>query len=95
MISKRSPSRPKQPNGIRRAPPVEPLSARAFRLRIASGYSAHELAAAAGVFVGEIHRLEAGKPVDKRILAGLAHPLNVPLCRLICGEHDCTERACI
>ena len=75
--------------------PVESLSARIFRLRIARGYSIYELAKAADVFAGTIRRLESGKPVDKHLLPALAVALDVPLCRLVCGEHDCTERACV
>ena len=74
---------------------VEPLSARVFRYRIARGYSIHELATSAHIFAGTIRRLEAGRSVDKRILAPLAAALGVPLCRLVCGEHSCSERACV
>jgi transcriptional regulator with XRE-family HTH domain len=81
-------------NGQRRYKPFEPLSARIFRLRIARGYSAYELASAAGVFAGSVLALEAGAPADKRVLAYLAPVLGVPLCRLVCGEHDCKQRAC-
>jgi transcriptional regulator with XRE-family HTH domain len=83
MISKRS------------RPPVEPLSARIFRLRIAQGYSIYELAEEAGVLACTIQRLEAGRTVNKRILPSIATALGLPLCRLICGEHDCTTRACV
>jgi transcriptional regulator with XRE-family HTH domain len=81
-------------NGQRRVAPVEPLSARILRLRIARGYSAYELATAAGVFAGTIKRLESGKPADKRVLPDLARALGVPICRLVCGDHNCAERAC-
>jgi transcriptional regulator with XRE-family HTH domain len=74
---------------------VEPLSARITRLRIASGYSVYELATSAGVFAGTIQRLESGKPADKRILPALATALGIPMCRLVCGEHNCTKRACV
>jgi transcriptional regulator with XRE-family HTH domain len=74
--------------------PVEPLPARIFRLRIARGYSIYDLATAADVHATTIRRLESGKPVDKRILPRLAIALGVPLCQLICGEHNCEERAC-
>ena len=86
---------PKQRNGHRRYAPVEPLSARIFRLRIARGYSVYELATAAGVFAGTIKCLESGKPADKRVLPALARALGVPVCRLVCGEHSCAERACV
>ena len=96
MITKHSPSpSPKRCDGIRRIPPVETLSARIFRLRIARGYSIYELATAASVFAGTIQLLESGKPADKRVLPALAAALGVPLCRLVCGEHDCRERACV
>ena len=63
MMSKRSPSaHPKRCNGHHTVPPVEPLSARVFRLRIALGYSVYELATAAGILAGTIQRLESGKP---------------------------------
>ena len=77
-----------------RRPPVEALSARVLRYRIARGYSPDDLAAEAGVFPGTIRRIESGKPIDKRVLAPLAKALAVPLCRLVCGEHDCAQRAC-
>jgi DNA-binding XRE family transcriptional regulator len=96
MMPKRwPPPRPKQRNGQRRFPPVELLSARIFRLRIARGYSVYELATAAGVFAGTIKCLESGKPADKRVLPALARALGVPICRLVCGEHNCVERACV
>ena len=96
MMATRSPSSyPKRWNGQRRARPVEPLSARVFRLRIARGYSVYELATAAGIFAGTIHRLESGKPIDKRFLSAIAVALEVPLCRLVCGEHSCVQRACM
>jgi Helix-turn-helix domain len=82
-------------NGHRNFVLVEPLSACVFRLRIALGYSVYELAEDSGVFVGTIKRLESGKPVDKRELPQLAAALRVPLCHLLCGAHDCTERACV
>ena len=77
-----------------RRAPVEPLSARVLRYRIARGYSPSDLASAAGVWAGAIRRLESGRPVDKRMLAPLAAALGVPLCRLVCGEHSCAQRAC-
>ena len=79
---------------LRRAP-VEPLSARVLRYRIARGYSPGDLASAAGVYAGSIRRLESGGAVDKRILAPLSEALGVPLCRLVCGEHTCAQRACV
>ena len=57
--------------------PVEPLSARIFRLRIARGYSIYDLAKAADVFAGTIQRLESGKPVDKCVMPALAAALDV------------------
>jgi transcriptional regulator with XRE-family HTH domain len=75
--------------------PVEALSARVFRYRIACGYSPSDLAHAAGVYAGSIRRLESGRSVDKRVLAPVAAALGVPLCRLVCGEHSCVERACV
>jgi hypothetical protein len=33
--------------------------------------------------------------VDKRVLPALAVALDVPLCQLVCGEHNCSERACV
>ena len=75
--------------------PVEPLSARVLRYRIARGYSASDLASAAGLYARAIRRLESGRSVDKRILAPLAAALGVPLCRLVCGEHSCAQRACV
>jgi transcriptional regulator with XRE-family HTH domain len=96
MITKHSsPARRKHCNGSHRVIPVEPLSARVFRLRIARGYSVYQLAQEAGVFAGTIQRLESGKPGDKRILSALAVALGVPFCRLVCGEHACSERACV
>ena len=82
-------------NGHRVIKPVELLSARVFRLRIARSLSIYELAALPGVDAGTIRCLEAGKTVDKRDLAAIAAALGVPLCHLVCGEHDCSERACI
>ena len=75
--------------------PVEALSARVFRYRIARGYSPGDLASAAGIYAGSIRRLESGRFVDKRLLAPVAVALGVPLCRLVCGEHNCAERACV
>ena len=75
--------------------PVELLSARVFRLRITRGYSIYELATEAQVFAGTIRRLESGKSIDKRILSPLAAALGVPLCRLVCGDHNCAGRACV
>jgi transcriptional regulator with XRE-family HTH domain len=75
--------------------PVEPLSARIFRLRIARGYSIQELANAAGIFAGTVRRLESGNPADKHAMPALAAALGVPLCRLVCGEHRCVERASV
>jgi transcriptional regulator with XRE-family HTH domain len=96
MMTKHSPSsKPIRWNGHRRAAPVEPLSARIFRLRIARRYSISDLEREADVFAGTIRRLESGKPADKRVLPALAAALGVPLCQLVCGEHSCTERACI
>jgi hypothetical protein len=61
MITKHRPSpHPKRWNGQRRSAPVEALSARAFRLRIARGYSVYELSAAAGILAGTIKRLQSG-----------------------------------
>jgi ribosome-binding protein aMBF1 (putative translation factor) len=88
-------SEPKRRSGQRRSAPVELLQARVFRLRIAHGYSIYDLAAKAEVSAPAVRRLEAGEAVDKCILPALARALDVPLCRLVCGEHDCTERACI
>jgi transcriptional regulator with XRE-family HTH domain len=76
-------------------PAVEPLCARVFRLRIARGYSVYDLATEASVFAGTIQRIEAGQPVDKRVPPALATALGVPLCRLVCGDHSCAERACV
>jgi DNA-binding XRE family transcriptional regulator len=96
MMSNPSPSPyQKRWNGHSRAAPVEPLSARIFRLRVALGYSVYELATAAGILARTIQHLEAGKPVDKRVLPALAIALEVPLCRLLCGEHSCVKRACV
>ena len=94
MTFKRSSSPyPKPYNGHRRIAPVEPLSERIRRLRIARGYNLYELATAAGVFAGTIQRLESGKAADKRVLPALATALGVPYCRLVCGDHCCAERA--
>jgi hypothetical protein len=87
--------RPKQCNGHHRVVLVEPLSARIVRLRIARGYSIYEMATAAGVFAGTIKCLESGKPADKRVLPALARALGVPVCRLVCGKHNCVQRACV
>jgi DNA-binding XRE family transcriptional regulator len=95
-MSKRSPSpHPTRCNGRHRAALVEPLSARLVRLRIARGYSVYELATVASVFACTIQRLESGKPADKRVLPALATALNVPVCGLVCGDHNCAERACV
>jgi DNA-binding Xre family transcriptional regulator len=96
MMSNPSPSPyQKRWNGHSRAAPVEPLSARIFRLRVALGYSVYELATATGILACTLQRLESGKPIDKRILPTLATALEVPLCRLLCGEHSCVKRACV
>lgn len=96
MMIKHSPSRiRKRCNGIHRIVPVEPLSTRLFRLRIARGYSVYSLAKVAEVFPSTIACLEAGKPADKRVLPALARALGVPFCRLVCGDHDCAARACV
>jgi transcriptional regulator with XRE-family HTH domain len=55
----------------------------------------YELAEAADIAACTIHRLESGKPIDKRILPALATALGVPYCRLLCGDHSCAERACV
>ena len=78
-------------NGHHRRAPVESLSARIVRLRIARGYSICELATAADIFAGTIKSLESGKPADKRVLPALARALGVPICRLVCGVHNCVE----
>ena len=88
-------SEPKRRNGQRRSAPVESLHARVFRLRIARGYSIYDLAAKADVSAAAVRRLESGEPEDKRVLPALARARDVSLCRLVCGEHDCRERACI
>jgi len=96
MIKKHLPQRSRRRcNGWHVRPPVEPLSDRVFRLRVACGYSIYELAELTGVLPCTIRCLEAGKAVDKRTLPALATALGVPHCHLVCGEHDCTERACI
>jgi transcriptional regulator with XRE-family HTH domain len=96
MMFKRSPSSPQNRyNGHDRPSPVEPLSARIFRLRIGRGYSVYELATAAGIFAGTIKRLECGQLADKRVLPALARALGVPVCRLVCGDHSCADRACV
>lgn len=74
-----------------RPAPVEPLSARVLRYRIARGYSLGDLASAADVYAGLIRHLESGGAVDKRILASLSEALGVRLCRLVCGEHSCAQ----
>ena len=81
-------------NGHRVIKPVELLSARVFRLRIARGFSIDDFTETPGVSLWTLRRLEARKPVDKRELPPLAAALGVPLCELVCGDHDCTERAC-
>ncbi len=96
MMLKRSPSPDrKRRNGHHRLAPVEPLSVRVFRLRIALGYSIYELATAAGILACTVQCLESDKSVDKRVLSPLATALGVPLCRLVCGEHSCVKRACM
>jgi transcriptional regulator with XRE-family HTH domain len=96
MIRKKSrSSRSGRWNGHRRTAPVELLSARIFRLRIARGYSVYDLAREAGILACTIRRLESGKPVDKRFLPLLARALGVPYRRLLCGEHNCAECACV
>ncbi|HEX3463748.1 MAG TPA: helix-turn-helix domain-containing protein [Candidatus Elarobacter sp.] len=97
IIAKHSPPtrRRSRCNGHHTVPPVEALSQRIARLRIERGYSVCELAAQAGTVPCVIHELEAGKPADKRILPALAAALGVPYCRLLCGDHDCAERACV
>lgn len=95
MANTWQPPSPKRWNGQRRKAPVELLSARILRLRIARGYSVDDLAAASGVYAGTIKRLESGKPDDKRVLSALATALGVPLCHLVCGDHNCSERACV
>jgi hypothetical protein len=95
MHEKHSPPPEIRSNGHYRRPPVELLSARVFRLRIARGYSVYDLAAAAQMFAGTIMRLESGMPVDKRELPAVAAALGVTLCYLVCGEHDCAKRACV
>lgn len=82
-------------NGQRRSAPVELLSSRLFRLRIARGFNIYDLASNADVSASAVRRLEAGEPVDKRVLPALARALDVPLCQLVCGEHDCKQRACV
>jgi DNA-binding XRE family transcriptional regulator len=86
---------PKRSNGHRRVAPEEPLSARIVRLRIARGYSVYDLARAADVLAFTIQCLESGKPADKRVLPTLASALGVPFCQLVCGEHNCADRACV
>jgi transcriptional regulator with XRE-family HTH domain len=71
------------------------LPARIFRLRIARGYSVYELATVAGIFAPTIAKLEAGERTDKRVLPALATALGVPLCQLVCGDHNCIQRACV
>jgi transcriptional regulator with XRE-family HTH domain len=82
-------------NGHRVIKPVELLSARVFRLRIARGLSIYDLAEFSGVYVATIRCLETGKPVDKRAFLAVAAALGVPLCHLVCGDHDCAEKACL
>jgi DNA-binding XRE family transcriptional regulator len=96
MISKHSRSpHSKRWNGQRRLAPVEALSARIFRLRIARNYNIYELASKAGVLACTIQRLESGQPADKRVLPSLAAALGVLLCHLVCGDHSCAQRACV
>lgn len=96
MISKHAPPRRRiHWNGHRVIRPAEPLSGRVFRLRIARGLSVYDLAKLSGVYVGTIQRLESGKPVDKRELPPIAAALCAPLCHILCGEHDCTAKACV
>jgi transcriptional regulator with XRE-family HTH domain len=96
MMTKHSPSpKPIRWNRQRRVAPVEALSARIFRLRIARGYSVYDLAREAGIFAGTIQQLESGKPADKRVLPALAAAVGIPLCQLVCGDHSCATRACI
>jgi transcriptional regulator with XRE-family HTH domain len=96
MMTKHSPPpKPIRWNGHRRVAPVEALSARIFRLRIARGYSIYDLAREADVLAGTIRQLESGKPADKRVLPALAAALRVPLCQLVCGDHSCSARACV
>jgi DNA-binding XRE family transcriptional regulator len=96
MMSKHLQSpHPKLWNGHYRGAPVEPLSARIVRLRVARGYSVYELATTAGIFAGTIKRLESGKLADKRVLPALSTALGVPFCLLVCGDHSCGERACV
>jgi len=58
-------------------------------------FTIYELATESGVFAGTIRSLESGKPADKRVFPALATALRVPLCRLVCGNHSCPERACV
>ena len=96
MMSKHSlPCGQKRCNGHHPCYPVEPLSARLRRLRLACRYSVFELAAVAQVLPSTIQLLEAGKATDKRGLASLAVALRVPLCYVVCGEHNCADRACV
>jgi transcriptional regulator with XRE-family HTH domain len=84
MITKHSPPpKPIRWNGHRRLAPVEALSARIFRLRIARGYSIYDLAREANVLAATIRQLESGKPADKRVLPALAAVLGMPLCKLV------------
>ena len=95
-MSKRSSSpHPTRCNGHHRVALVEPLSARLLRLRIARGFSVYELATAASVLACTIQCIESGKPADKRASPALATALNVPFCRLVCGDHNCVETACV
>ncbi|HEY6234588.1 MAG TPA: helix-turn-helix domain-containing protein [Candidatus Elarobacter sp.] len=76
MMPNYSPSpQPKRCNRHHRGAPVEPLSARIARLRIARGYSVYELATAAGVLARTIRCLESGKAADKRVLPAIATAL--------------------
>ena len=65
---------PKRCNGHHRDGPVEPLSARIVRLRIARGYSVYELARAGGGF----HEGRVLGILDELLqigVAGIVHPL--------------------
>lgn len=95
MMSTSSPSTPKRCNGHHRVAPIEPLSARIVRLRIARGFSIYQLATESGVSAGTIRCLESGKFADKRVLSALANALRVRLCQLVCGNHSCADRTCV
>jgi hypothetical protein len=62
-----------------------PHSTRLQRLRAGKGTD---------IFAGTIERLESGKPGDKRLLSAMATALGAPFCRLVCGDHSCTDRPC-